>query len=265
MHAWLTMVLLSGGPVETRLALAETRPLSLTRTYHVQGLAMDAERVYVSSVERASRSGWLFVLDRPTLSIRHSYRLAIGDQFHPGGMQLQQGVLHLPLAEYRALSTSVLLRVDPSQWSKPAKESRRPTIAVSHAVDDHVGCLACDDQGVLYAGNWDCKQFRVMDATGRKVREFSNPTGVAYQDFEWHESLLWCAGNLKEGNQLRSVVDVIDPQAGACVRRYLLEGTRATGGSDFAHEGFTKEGNRLWLLPEDGPNSTLYRFDLPNP
>ncbi|MBY0586746.1 hypothetical protein K2X85_06195 [bacterium] len=256
--------LMVAAPLETTLSLAESRPLGLARTYHVQGISLDPKRLYVSSVERSARSGWLFVFDRATLTCQQTCRLAIGNQYHPGGMQLRDARLHLPLAEYRASSSAVLLTIDVTGLDHEEKPQRRLMIHASATLPDHVGGLACDDRGHRYAANWDCKLVREIDPAGNVVREFSNPTGVAYQEIEYHDAHLWCAGNLKGNGPERSLVDVIDLVTKQVVRRYFLAGSRATGGSDFAHEGFTKEGNHLWFLPEDGPHSTLYRFDLPS-
>jgi hypothetical protein len=255
-------LLLAQAPKIDCLALSESRPLGYAKTHHVQGLAIDEKRVYVSSVERAGQLGWLFIFDRSTLAIESTHRFALAGQYHPGGMQRQGKTLHLPLAEYRKESSASLLTIDLAPLD--ATLPRERTVLVRHwlPMSDHVGGLACDDQGVRYAANWDSRTVKVIDPTGTIRHEWTNPTGVAYQDMEWHDGLLWCAGNARSKGGMVSVVDALEPTEGKWVRRWELTGQRADGQSDFAHEGFTKEGNALWFLPEDGPRSTLYRFDL---
>ncbi len=247
------------------MTLAESKPLGYAKTHHVQGLAMDAKRVYVSSVERANQLGWLFVFDRASLAIESTHRLALASQYHPGGMQLRGRQLYLPLAEYRPRSSASLLTIDLAPLDDPNKALRRVAILSWQSFGDHIGGIAADPEGRLFVANWDSKLIRTLSKDGQLQREFSNPTGVAYQEMEWHDGLLWCAGNTKEKDETRSVVDLIDATTGQWTKRYLLTGNRPDGSSDFAHEGFTKEGNQLWLLPEDGPKSTLYRFDLSAP
>ncbi len=263
MLPFLLAIVISQSPPVVTLTLAETKPLGYAKTHHVQGLAMDAKRVYVSSVERATQLGWLFVFDRGSLAIESTHRIALASQYHPGGLQLRDGRLYLPLAEYRPLSSSSLLTVDLSPLDDPNKSHRRVAIRSWQSIDDHIGGVAVDQDGRMFVANWDAKVIRTVAASGQIEREFPNPTGVAYQEMEWHDGFLWCAGNIKEKEMSQSVVDLIDPANGAWKKRYRLSGHRPDGSNDFAHEGFTKEGNQLWLLPEDGPKSTLYRFELP--
>jgi hypothetical protein len=263
MLPFLLAIVIGQSPPVVTLTLVESRPLGYAKTHHVQGLAMDAKRVYVSSVERATQLGWLFVFDRTSLAIESTHRIALASQYHPGGMQLRDGRLYLPLAEYRPRSSASLLTIDLAPLDDPNKSHRRVAIRAWTSIDDHIGGIGVDLEGRMFVANWDAKLIRIIGTTGQAEREFPNPTGVAYQEMEWHDGFLWCAGNTNEKEKARSVVDLINPASGQWEKRYLLAGKRPDGSNDFAHEGFTKEGNQLWLLPEDGPKSTLYRFELP--
>ena len=86
---------------------------------------------------------------------------------------------------------------------------------------------------------------------------------MAYQDFEFHDGALWGTGRLKQDKTTLSVVDVIDTRTWKLAKRYVLRGKTRTGNDDFSREGFSKLDSALYLLPEDGPNSTVYRFALP--
>jgi hypothetical protein len=167
-------------------------------------------------------------------------------------MQLAGGRLWVPLAEYRAKSTSTILALDPTTLARQA----------SFTVDDHIGALAADGRGTLYAGNWDCRLIYKLDEKGKVLEKVDNPTGVAYQDFELHDRMLWAAGRLKEDKKISPVVDVIDTSNWKLKQRYTLRGELRSGGTDFCREGFCKFGDDLFLMPEDGPKTTIYRFAL---
>lgn len=235
------------------LALAESVPIEFARTHHVQGVARDENRWYITSVDRGTRSGWLFALSAANHRLDASHRLALAAQIHPGGMQLREGKLYVPLAEYRPTSTSSILVI----------EAATCRVERTIPIDDHIGACASAEDGTLVLGNWDCRDIYTVDREGHVVAKRPNPTGVAYQDWEVHDGKIWGSGNTTLGGERASVVDVIDLATLTLEKRFRLLGERKTGGDDFSREGFTKVGNSLWLLPEDGPNTTLYRFDLP--
>lgn len=248
LYLWTAVV---GEPVA--LDLVETHPIEHPLTYHVQGLSGNQRWYFLSSVEKEAKSGWLFVIDRRAHKVARSLRLALGEQFHPGGMQLRDDKLYVPLAEYRPKSTSTILVIDAEN------------LAIERAipVGDHIGAVAVADDGTIFAANWDAREIRTLDPTGKETAKRSNPTGVAYQDMEWHEGQLWCAGGAKVDGKALGVVDVMDATSLTPLKRFSLQGQLKAGGSNFAREGFTKEGNRLLFVPEDGPNSTIYVFELP--
>jgi len=249
---WCLSAILVSGPVagvETiELKPAESWPLH-AETHHVQGLSVSERWFWVSGVDRRRHEGWVFRFDRRTGLVAAKQRLADGRRYHPGGLQCRDGKLWLPLAEYRPRSTSRLLRLDAISLEQ---EHGFP-------VEDHLGGVAVDDRGILYAANWDTRTIYRFDQQGKLLGQTNNPTGVAYQDFEWHAGRLYAAGrDPRDGD----VVDVIDPDRWRLVRRYRLSGELRSGGGHFAREGFCKFGDSFYLLPEDGPRSVVYRFPL---
>jgi hypothetical protein len=136
---------------------------------------------------------------------------------------------------------------------------------------DHLGGAAVDAGRRVYTANWDARTIYVLDTAGKELERRDNPTGVAYQDFEFHDGKLYCAGSLKldaagtaklDGRST-AVVDVIDVANWSLVDRYALRGELRSGGSNFCREGFCKFGDSFYVLPEDGPNATVYRFAIP--
>ena len=138
-------------------------------TYHVQGLCVSEDSFWISSVERREHNGWVFRVDRPTLRVVQRRRLVFGPQYHPGGMQQVNGNLWVPVAEYRPRSSTSLVRLD----AQTLKTKR------TLALDDHIGALAADNRGTLYAANWDSRQFYVLDERGTVIKRVDNPTAVA--------------------------------------------------------------------------------------
>lgn len=241
----------AGAEPEVRLQHGDSWRLEFP-TYHVQGLCVTEVSFWLSSVDRATQSGWVFRVDRGTLSVEASRRLADGPRYHPGGMQLVAGNLWVPLAEYRPHSTSVVLRLD------PATLETRATFPVA----DHIGAIAADAQGTIYAGNWDCRIIYLFDEQGAPKEKRTNPTGVAYQDFEWHAGRIWATGAVRQENQPVGVVDVIDPADWRLERRFTLA-ARDPPPKNFGREGFSKLGENLFVVPDDFPNTTIYGFPIP--
>ncbi|MBI2825296.1 MAG: hypothetical protein HYX69_11480 [Planctomycetia bacterium] len=246
------LFVLPAASVEPRqLEVKQSWPIDYA-THHVQGLAATDDTFWITSVDRAAKAGWVYKVDRPTMRVARERQLTIGEQYHPGGVQLAAGKLWVPLAEYRPRSTSTILALNPNSLDTEA----------TFTLDDHIGALAADGRGTLYAGNWDCRQIYVLSEDGTVKRKVDNPTPVAYQDFEYHDGLLWGGGRLREDSRSSAVVDVIDTSTWKLRDRYVLRGELKSSGSDFTREGLSKLGKSLFVLPEDGPRSTVYRFSL---
>lgn len=241
----------AAAPLERELVVAERWTIEHP-THHVQGLCVSDEAFWISSVERAARRGWIFRVDRRTLAVSGQRELTFAAQYHPGGMQRVGDTVWVAVAEYRPRSTSRVVRLD-----AVTLETRGEL-----AVDDHLGAVAADGHDRLWAVNWDARQFYQLSGDGRVLAVRDSPTGVAYQDIEWHEGLLLGVGWLKEGGG-RAVVDTIDPVRWQLLERDVLVGEVASGGRNFGREGFALWRQSYFVLPEDGPRSTVYRFALP--
>ncbi len=221
-------------------------------THHVQGLCITEDFFWLSSVERREQNGWIFKVDRKDLKVVAKRELVDGPRFHPGGMQLVDGTIWVPLAEYRRHSTTTVLALNAETLSETNRFS----------VDDHLGAVAVDDHGKIYAANWDARQIYVFDDEGKRLRMVDSSTGVAYQDFECHDGYLWGTGRTLVNGSKQSVVDVLDIAELTLRQRIVLRGTTATVGPNFAREGFTLFGKSLYLMPEDGPETRVYEFRI---
>ncbi|MBL9125338.1 MAG: hypothetical protein JNG90_17000 [Planctomycetaceae bacterium] len=234
------------------ISLVEQWPLEIP-AHHVQGLAVTPENFWISSVDRGQRKGWVFRIDRRTSKIVAARDVTLGAQYHPGGMQVVRDGLWVPVAEYRPKSTTTVLKLDPQTLE---------TLS-SFAVDDHLGATACDGESTVWGVNWDSRQVYFFDLAGKLKEKRDNPTGVAYQDLDYWDGLLFGCGATQVDDHRLAVVDGLDPKSCALQTRYELRGETRSGNNNFSREGFAKLDGDFYLLPEDGPASTVYRFALP--
>lgn len=216
--------------------------------FHVQGLDLDARFYWITGVNRARKKGLVIKIDRASGKIDRQRDITLGSRYHPGGFQKVGEHLWIPVAEYRPSSTTTVLKLSAETLAEVGR----------FAVDDHIGAIA-GLNGRLYAANWDARTIYVLREDGAEEKRLPNPTGVAYQDMKGHDGALLACGPLRTHPGKPGIVDRIDPDSGNQVKRYWLTGQRRTPGG-FGDEGFAVGENAFWLLPEDSPAATIYRF-----
>src|SRR5712691_11405768 len=101
-------------------------------TYHVQGVDTDAKRLWVTSVDTPRRKGYLHEFSMMTGESLRVVEIQDAERFHPGGIASGAKSLWVPVAEYRAHSTSVIQR----------RSMRTLEIEFQFPVPDHIGCIA---------------------------------------------------------------------------------------------------------------------------
>jgi hypothetical protein len=229
------------------LALAQTLPapsriIPLDAPLdHVQGIDTDGTRLWVSEVDRRARKGRLHEFDLDTGRLTRSKDVTQGNQYHPGGVAADAASVWVPVAEYRALSSSTVLRLSKTDLS----------VMESFPVADHIGAVAVDG-GKVYGANWDARL--IYEWPSGQVR--LNPTGTRFQDMKAVDGVLIGAG-LREG---AGAIEWLSLPAMELIRRITTG--RTDRGVAFTNEGMTVRGRTLYLLPEDGP-SRLFVFELP--
>ena len=220
--------------------------------FHVQGVELDGEHIWVTSVDRDNRKGYIHEFDRATGEFLRRVELTDGLRYHPGGISIHDGSIWVPVAEMKPRSSAVLVEID-----KESLQIRRRI-----HVADHLGCVAASD-GMLIAGNWDSRLLYIIDPTGAApVRFVRNPTRTRYQDMKL------IAGQLVAGGLLTSRSGTIDWFEWPTMRPLRTLRTGATTGADpkldpraYNAEGMTLEGRDLYLVPEDGP-SRMFHFRI---
>lgn len=216
------------------------------KTEHVQGIDTDGTHLWVTSVDRAGRKGFLQEFSLPSGKLERGIDLQEGDRFHPGGIAADADSIWIPVAEYRANSTATIQR------------RNKATLALEFqfTVPDHIGCLAVTPQFII-GGNWDSLKFYVWDHQGNLLRTVASTTANAYQDLKYVNGTVIASG-LLTGRQ--GAVDWLEMPSLGLVRR-LNMGNTSTG-EPYTREGMTIFNQRLWLLPEDGA-SRLFVFAIP--
>jgi hypothetical protein len=214
------------------------------KTYHVQGIDTDGERLWVTSVDRPTSKGYLhlFTVDG---KLEQTIEVQSGIRYHPGGLALGGDSVWLPVAEYRASSTSLIQK----------RNKRTLELEFEFSVADHIGCVAVTPEFII-GGNWDSKDFYVWDHSGKLIRKVTSDTGNAYQDLKFVGGKLVASG-LRAGKQ--GAVDWLEWPSLRLSRRVAVPNTDR--GVPLTQEGMTIFNGRLLLLPEDGP-SRLFVFPL---
>lgn len=220
--------------------------------FHVQGVDLDAAHIWVTSVDKEHKRGYLHEFDRATGRFIARLELTDGERYHPGGFSISGGSIWVPVAEYRANSSAVLEEIDVATL-----QVRRKIY-----VADHLGCAAVSGNH-LVAGNWDSKQLYIFDLRGTApVRVVPNPTDTSYQDMKFIGGQLvaggvsgWESGSI-DWIDFPSMELTQSLRTGVTGRMSLFGKARPWSG-----EGMTLQGRDLYLLPEDGP-SHLFHFQL---
>jgi maltose-binding protein MalE len=210
-------------------------------TYHVQGLAVTEDIYYVTAVDRDDERAWLFKVDRNSLSLLEQKNLTEDALIHPGGIELDDTYLWIPNAEYDPDGPTKVLAIDPQSLE----------VTKTFTVSDHISLIASNGMDRLYGTNWGSADFYVWDWDGNPIEIVASPTDMDYQDCQFVDPHLICGGY--EGGF--GAIDVIDPGSWTLVNRINVGVTSL--GHPLTREGLSFFGSRIYLLPEDGPNSEV--------
>ena len=227
--------------------LADVRNLD-GRLYHVQGVDLDDNHIWITSVDADGHKGYLHQFNRATAKFEREVEVTDGARFHPGGFSVAGDSIWVPVAEYRPHSSAVLLEMD------------KKTLAVKRKIEvaDHIGCIAVTNDG-LVAGNWGSRQLYVFNLAGRKLRIIDNSSQNQYQDIKFVDGMLVGSGN---SAHTRGAIDWYAWPSMKMVRS--LNSGFTDRGRLYTAEAMALKGSDLYLVPEDGP-SRLFHFILTKP
>jgi len=213
------------------------------QTHHVQGIDLDATRLWVTSVDKDAKKGYLHEFALPSGELRRTVEVGAGERFHPGGMSRDGESLWLPVAEYRRESSAIIER----------RNAKTLQLEMQFQVADHIGCVAAGPDFVV-GGNWDSRLFYVWDKKGKLLRKVGNPAGNGYQDLKFVD------GKLIGGGLLPGKVGAVDWLEWPSLRlERRVHAGKTDRGVPYTNEGMAVREDRVFLLPEDGP-SRLFEF-----
>jgi hypothetical protein len=247
---------IAAAPAQYGGAIEHARLLGALRLdgelFHVQGLELATTRIWVTSVNKKTRRGYLHEFDRATGKFLRRVELTDGARYHPGGISISGSSIWVPVAEMRANSSAVLIEINADSLE----------IVRKIHVADHLGCVAALGNR-LVAGNWDSKLLYIFELNNSgKVRIVPNPSPTRYQDMKFSGGQLVAGGNR---SWVSGTVDWIDWPSMKVVRSLkagAIGPVRPFGrGGPFTGEGMAIEGRELYVIPEDGP-SRLFHFRL---
>ncbi|MCU1323559.1 MAG: hypothetical protein JWM43_3208 [Acidobacteriaceae bacterium] len=213
--------------------------------YHVQGVDLDREHIWVTSVDAVNHKGYLHQFNRTTGKFERQVEVTDGPRFHPGGFSIQGDSIWVPVAEYKPHSTAVLEELD------------KQTLVLKReiSVGDHLGCVAVT-RDALIAGNWGSWQIYVFDLAGKQLRVIENSSATQYQDIKFVDGLLVASGTLDNNS------GTIDWYSWPSMKQIRSVRSGVTDrGRPYTSEAMALQGKDLYLLPEDGP-SRLFHFVL---
>lgn len=220
--------------------------------FHVQGLELAESRIWVTSVDRKTRHGYLHEFDRATGKFLRRVDLTDGVRYHPGGISISGSSIWVPVAEMRAESSAVLIEINADTLQ----------IARKIHVADHLGCVAASGER-LVAGNWDSKLLYIFELKkSGPVRIVRNPSPTHYQDMKFSGGQLVAGGNRSWVSGTVDWIDWPSMKVARSLKAGAIGPVRPFGrGGPFTGEGMAIEGRELYVIPEDGP-SRLFHFRL---
>jgi hypothetical protein len=212
-------------------------------THHVQGVEFDAYTVWISSVDSQARKGYLKKFSFDSGALLQSIEVQDGERFHPGGFAGDGDSLWLPVAEYRANSTSVIQKRD--------KKTLKMTFQFD--VADHIGCVAVSSD-YLIGGNWDSREFYLWDRKGKLIRRVASETNNAYQDLKFEAPYVVASGLFEDRS---GAIDWLELPTFKLSHRIKVGTTDR--GVPLTREGMAIHQDQMVLLPEDDA-SRLFVF-----
>jgi hypothetical protein len=251
--------------------LVSTVPIAF-RTHHPQGMVRIGETFFVSSVNKAAKTGHLFKIDAGGKMLA-DLPLGEGALYHPGGIDYDGKDIWVSVAEYRPDSRTIVYRVDP--------RTMKATEVLRFA--DHIGAIVHNtDDRALHGVSWGSRRFYrwTLDAGGKvtnagvppeKLRTLNPSHYLDYQDCKYvgHRRML-CTGvtEMRQSPEAAPFrlggIDLVDLAEGRPVHQVpVLLWTRT--GFDMTHNPAwietTASGLRAYFMPEDD-QSTIYVYEV---
>jgi len=208
--------------------------------FHVQGITITSDSIFITSVDKVSGSAFLWKYDKATLKMIKSKNYAESFKIHPSGLQYDGKHLWLAIAVYSKESSAKVMKIDP-ETMKPLK---------SFIVKDHIGLVATNGDGTIYGGNWDARLFYLWNEDGKLIETRSNPSSHGYQDCKVKGNYLICSGG--------GFVDMIRRDTWKIEKTFKF--TDMPGFNNPTREGMEFIDGNFYFLPDDGARTYIYVY-----
>jgi hypothetical protein len=227
--------------------------------HHPQGLSPRAsgrdDGWWVTTVDPHAARGVVVGFDAAGRRT-HEIEVTDGDLIHPGGCGLDaDGLLWVPVAEYRPASTTRVLTIAPDGTATSRFE-----------FGDHLGLIVPRPDGLLVAGTWGSRTLLLLERDGTIVARVDNPQHVVdYQDATARaDGTIIATGTGRGFGRDLGGLAVLDADLG--LRLLLPMPDRSPGDRPVTYNATwcepTASGCALWAVPDDGA-AALLRLDLP--
>lgn len=152
---------------------------------HPQGLSVRGDLHWLTTVDLEHVRGLVLAFDA-TGELRHRLDVTDAGRFHPGGCDIRDGHLIVPVAEYRPESSTVVRAIDLDDL----------TVTDRFRIDDHLGAVVELPTGGYLAGTWGSRELIRFDADGSVVDRRPNRSHfVDFQDSQvLDDDTILCSG-----------------------------------------------------------------------
>lgn len=213
------------------------------RLHHVQGIDVEGDTLWVSSVSASAGKGYLSMFDLSSGKLISQVEVQDGRRIHPGGVALEGDSVWVPVAEYDRDGPTTVQR----------RDKRTLALLGAFTVEDHIGCIAATN-GYLVGGNWDSRLLYRWSRSGRELSRLQNQRNTAYQDIKIVNGRLVAAGVV---SREEGAIEWLSMDDYSLISRIQVGKTNR--GALYTREGMACRGGRIYLLPEDDP-SRLFVF-----
>jgi len=206
--------------------------------HHVQGIDIEGNTLWVSSVHKEARKGYLSRFELPSGKLTAQVEVQDGKRIHPGGIMRDGDSIWVPVAEYHPGGPSSIQR----------RDKRTLALVSQFDVPDHIGCIAVTRDGLI-GGSWSSRVIYEWTREGMQRSRRENPIATHWQDLKMDGDLLVGAGPQSKTEGSIDWVRISDLK----VVRSLRTG-KTDRGVLFTNEGIALRDGLLYLLPEDAPS-----------
>lgn len=211
--------------------------------HHVQGVDVEGNIAWVSSVDAKAGKGYLSRFDLDSGKLLDQVEVQNGAWIHPGGIMLDGNSIWVPVAEYKRDSSTNVQR----------RNKKTLQLEQTFEVKDHIGCIAVRKK-VLVGASWDARTIYEWTRGGAEKSKRKNPLATAWQDIKFDGDKLVGGGLV---DKKRGVVEWISWPSMKVERQ--IEVHRTDRGVLYSHEGMAIRAGKLYFVPEDSP-SRLFVF-----